>query len=148
MVGVHFINHCNLTPSRKLRQVMAVILAYGLATHHILVAFAVTAMALSMQGQGDSTFTGSASTRQLIMVLCRPSTLWTDADNNDIPDGSHLKTCCALSAIQAAGILGSPKDFISCPLYDRSTDILWYSGQILWPESYRFSPPARAPPVV
>lgn len=134
-----------------MRQAIAVLVAYGIAAHLILFAFAATAMSIGMQGQGDSLFTSSASSKRLIMVLCRPSALWTDgavADDSEMPDSTHLRGCCGVCAMQSAGLWDAPTDFTAVPPYRESTELRWRVGAGTISDSDRITPSARGPPVV
>ena len=132
--------------NRNVRQAIAMLVAYAMAAHLIFLAFATTAMALGMQGRRDSAFVGLASTKQLIMVLCRPSALWMDADDADMPDDTHLRGCCGLCAVQSAGLWEVPTDFSILLFRRQSTAICWNVGRSAPSGAYRIAPIARGPP--
>lgn len=151
MVGYSNITYCDISLNRIMRQVITMLVAYGMAAHLILFAFAVTAMSVGMQGQGDFLFAGSASTQRLIMVLCRPSTLWTDgtdANDADMPDGTHLRGCCGVCAVQSAGLWDAPADYFSISPYRESAELRWLIGAVAVSDCESITPSARGPPVV
>ncbi|MGV6875414.1 hypothetical protein ACUSIJ_22315 [Pseudochelatococcus sp. B33] len=139
--------------NRFLRAAIPCVVAYGLAAHLILLAFATTVMAMGSQGRADSIVIAARGDVQvairLATVLCRPGAAWSDAfdaGEHTNPDRAPARLCCGICALQGAGLPGPAGAYaLLTPEWRRALALgdIREAPRLAAP---RLSPPARGPP--
>lgn len=148
-IGINGLRHCQNWLYRSLRIAVPCLVAYAMAAHLILLAFATTAMATMGPAIMVAAPGNAQAAVRLAMVLCRPGGAWTDAfdsPENTAPDDAHARLCCGICALQGAGLSGRTGDSgLLTPQWRsaRTPVPLREAPRIATP---RLLPPVRGPP--